>query len=132
MGAAEDSNVGDSNGFLAAAGVKDPEKRKLWLFISRVRDGATEGTLREYVSKKGIVDIENVEAKLLPTKIKVKNSNSFMVGVPMSLKDSIYEATFWPKGIHFGRFDFRMGSHFLDRKESSAKTEEKVAVRPDQ
>lgn len=93
-----------------------PEKqKKLWLFITRVPDSVEEEDVRKYVAEK--TGSEDVSVKQLETILSKKDNRSFMIGMSVQQKDSVYKAEFWPKGIHFERFDFRRGQKFLDNRQ---------------
>lgn len=90
------------------------ENRKLWLFISRIKETVQEEDVRAYVAGKGNIALQKVDVKSLHTKSVRSNYKSFMVGVPTDLLDLVYGDEFWPSGVAFSRFDFRRGQHFLE------------------
>lgn len=99
------------------------DNKKLWLFISRVKETAQESDVRKYIANKADIEEEQVSARSLDTKSVTSGYRCYMIGVPMDLIDRIYEKEFWPSGIAFSRFDFKRGRHFLEntpRRNSSS------------
>lgn len=81
--------------------------RKAWLFVSRVRDGVTEQTIRSYIKRKiDTASDEDIVVKALETRYDRKDSNCFQVGVNFDFKDKLYDKEFWPSGVAFRRFRF--------------------------
>lgn len=105
-----------------ARNYKKPEERKLWLHISRVKSTVGEQTVRDYISKKGNLGVDDISVKLLKTRSEVRDNNCFMIGVPLRMKELIYDSEFWPKGVKFQRFDFRIGQHFLSAETGNEMT----------
>lgn len=97
---------------------RKPEDKKLWMFISRAAEQVTADAVRNYVAKKGETDTDGISVKLLETKTRIENNRCFLVGVPLHLKEMIYEDNFWPGGICFERFNFRRGQHFLQTEKA--------------
>lgn len=100
-------------GNFEASNYKPPEQKKIWLFISKTKSTVTEEIVQTYIASKGKVNKEDVKVKLLQTKVTRKN-NCFLIGVPFSLKEAVYSDDFWPQGVQYERFNFRIGKHFLD------------------
>ncbi|KAG5885447.1 hypothetical protein JTB14_020781 [Gonioctena quinquepunctata] len=80
-------------------------KRKIWLFISRVKAHVTEDVVSKYIQEKANAIDSDLSVKLLKTFYQKEDNNCFLVGV--------YQSTFWPRGVAFERFNFKKG-HFLD------------------
>lgn len=97
---------------------KAQEDKKIWLFISRAKEGVTEDSVRRYIADRSGSDVDAVSVKILQTRSKMTDNNCFLVGVKQALKEDIYKADFWPKGIHYQRFNFRIGQHFLDKSQT--------------
>lgn len=113
IGTAEVVESDECSQLFQARNYKKPEERKLWLFISRTKSSVDEITVKNYIAKKGNQKVDDISVKLLKTKSEIKDNNCFMVGVPLQMKESIYDSGFWPKGVQFQRFDFKIGQHFL-------------------
>lgn len=113
IGTAEDSQTEECFQKFQAINYKKPEDRKIWLFISRVKSSVDEKTVREYIAMKGSLKVDNISIKQLQA--RSDTNNCFMVGVPLDMKDAVYKTDFWPKGVHFQRFNFRIGGHFLSK-----------------
>lgn len=92
---------------------KGMEEKKIWLYISKIKDNITAETIQEYITNKTKTDKE-VKVKKLDTKTSRKNNKAFMIGVDFSLKEKVYKEDFWPAGITFTRFNFAFGRRFLD------------------
>lgn len=105
-----------------ARNYRKPEERKLWLHISRAKSTVDEQTVRDYISKKGNLGVEDISVKLLKTRSEVRDNNCFMIGVPLQMRELIYDNAFWPKGVKFQRFDFKIGQHFLSAGTSNEMT----------
>lgn len=108
---------GDSDAEFQARSSKRPEDRKIWLFISKAKDSVTQDIVRDYIAAKGEVDKSDIEVKLLQTRTSYKDNNCFLIGVPLTMKEKVYESGFWPTGIRYERFDFRMGRQFLNKED---------------
>ena len=93
-------------------------KRKIWLFLSRVRDDVTEETVRNYISKQLKEEGPTVDVKQVSPYHKTKCNNCFIIGVPLQHKSTVYGEKFWPNGICFSRFDFHRGQHFLGKTQN--------------
>lgn len=85
--------------------------KKAWLFISRVRDTATEETVKSYIMGKTGTNEDEVSVKQVDTTYKRKDSKCFQVGIKFDLKDRLYEDGFWPGGVAFRRFRFNFGEN---------------------
>lgn len=95
------------------------ESKKIWLFISRVSGSVQEQDIKNYVSSKSDSDIEQISVTLLKTRVNKAGFKSFMVGVPLTIKEEVYRTEFWPDGISFARFSFIRGQHFLEPQPNS-------------
>lgn len=115
VGTAENNESQSDNLEFQARNYKRPEDKKLWLFISKAKSTVTENIVKNYCARKGKIREDDVEVKSLQIKGNNGDNNCFLVGVPLNLKDTIYENDFWPNGIRYERFDFRLGKRFLDR-----------------
>lgn len=112
VGTAETGTQKTTTGFVSKNN-KDPSEKKIWLFISKAKNTCTAEDVANYISNQSSTDRNLIEVKSLQSKTKTGN-NCFLIGVPTQLKETVYESSFWPKGIRFERFDFRLGRHFLD------------------
>lgn len=92
---------------------KSKKGKKIWLFISKVKDGVTQETIKDYVSKKCSSSSE-VYVKPLDILKKSQDNNCFMIGVQPTFHSIVYQRSFWPKDVTFEKFDFRKGRRFLD------------------
>ncbi|CAH1100942.1 unnamed protein product [Psylliodes chrysocephalus] len=102
---------GDADGF---EGIES-KKKKIWLFISRVKKKVTTDKIVNYISKIANTDTKDIFVKTLDTQTQqISSSNSYMVGVDPSIYSTVNNTCFWPKGVSFERFDFRKGRRFLD------------------
>lgn len=107
----------------STADIKD---RKIWLFISKVKDTITTENVLSYIKRKTNSEEQKISVKELNTWFKMKDNKCFMVGVDPDFKNSVYNASFWPKGVAYRRFDFFKGQHFLDNpRELSGSTVDK-------
>lgn len=108
-----------SEGFVAFKRKNATEERRLWLFISRARSDVTEDQVKKYVAENGKTLESQIQVRTLQMKLNSSNNGSenkcFMLGVPLHLEKQIYDAAFWPAGIGFSRFDFKLGRRFLDQ-----------------
>lgn len=94
---------------------KEIENKKLWLFVSRAKDHVSTELVASHIAHQGKINISDVTVKQLDTRKTTIDNKCFMVGVPYNLQEVIYKNEFWPKGISYGRFNFRQGRHFLDQ-----------------
>ncbi|CAH1107492.1 unnamed protein product [Psylliodes chrysocephalus] len=115
----------DDNNQNAFEGAKSADNnRKLWVFISRVKNQVTEDQIKNYISNKAKNDQSEISVKALKTYYQNKNNKCFLVGTDLSLKNVIYEQNFWPAGVAFERFNFKKGQHFLDNNRENKNEEE--------
>lgn len=91
---------------------KSNAKKKIWLFLSRVKRTIKNDVIKSYIANKTTPDT-NIEVKQCKVKRENATSNYFMVGVNPELKDLVYDQAFWPMGIMYQRFDFSLGRNFL-------------------
>lgn len=95
------------------------EPKKIWLFISRVNESVEETGIKNYISGKSASCVSNtdkISVKLLETKSNQAGFRSYMVGVPMEVKEEVYKNEFWPIGVSFNRFNFMRGQKFLEQR----------------
>ncbi|KAL3268942.1 hypothetical protein HHI36_008028 [Cryptolaemus montrouzieri] len=80
---------------------------RVWIFLSRVEDTATEDIIKQHIvqstNSKEEVIVQNIE-----TYHKVKDNNCFQIGVSFQFKDTVYENSFWPTGVLFSRYNFSL------------------------
>lgn len=93
---------------------RDTKEKKIWLFISRVKNDVTEGKVSNYITHKTNEKTEEISVKKVNTYFKTKDNNCFLIGVNPKLRDLVYKEDFWPKKVAYARFDFKKGQHFLD------------------
>mgnify|MGYP005984103013 CR=1 FL=1 len=100
----------------AFLGKKSPNSRnkKIWLFISRVQDHVSSDIVANFIANKTGQDQTTISVKLLEIHKNDADNKCFLVGVDPLLKDDVYKTSFWPKGVSFSRFDFKLGQRFLD------------------
>lgn len=101
-------------GGLEAIRPNNQGNKKLWLFLSRIKETVREEEVKKYVANKASITEDQFDAKTLKTKSTRSDYKCFMIGVPMDLIDQVYDSGFWPSGIAFSRFDFKRGHHFLE------------------
>lgn len=97
---------------------RDIHNKKIWLFITKIRDHVTEEIVEKYIANKTGKTSDTIEVKLLQTKNDKPNNKSFIVGVSLDLKEDIYKEKFWPVGVTYSRFNFARGKHLLNKKEN--------------
>lgn len=108
------------------AGKSEREDKKVWLFISRVKDHVSEDKIKMYIKKK--TKIENSELtdneiiiKHIPTVYDTirKDCKCFQVGIKFDRKDIVYQDNFWPKGVAFRRFKFNLNVNNTQQNNSN-------------
>lgn len=102
----------DGGDFIAS---KLPNKtKKIWLFISKVKNTIDPETVHTYILKHiPSASDTSVSVKLCNVKIPNPNHKSFMIGVDPEHKETVYKEDFWPNGVCFERFNFGRGRNFL-------------------
>lgn len=88
-------------------------EKKLWIFISRVKDTVSEEAVQNYIKDKTQCKDNEISIKCLKSKTKY-SKNCFLVGIKPGLSEVVYNSNFWPAGVAYSRFNFRKGQHFLD------------------
>lgn len=105
-----------SNTFTDFKAASEGRGRKIWLFLSKIKSGITEGVARDHIAINTKTNPEEVEVELCRPKAE-RNGFSFMVGGNPEIKELVYSEDFWPNGITFQRFNFAMGRNFLNRQQ---------------
>ncbi|KAK9874067.1 hypothetical protein WA026_022299 [Henosepilachna vigintioctopunctata] len=100
------------NKFRFTGKYKSPEEKRIWLFLSKIKDEVEPDAIKGYMEEK-IGSHSSISVKPLSVKHPTSDNKCFMVGVEPKYKDMVYDPKFWPKGVAFSRFDFRQGNHFL-------------------
>ena len=102
-------------------GKPESTDKKVWLFVSRVKDTVTEDNIKTYIQKKTNLADNDVTVVKFPTKYDSirKDCKCFKVGIKFDLKDKVYENDFWPSRVAFSRFKFdiqpKERGDFLDK-----------------
>lgn len=99
----------------------ETNNKKIWVFLSKVKETVTEDIVQEYIAKKANTNKEDVSVKLCTPKLKKGSTLRFMIGVKPEFKEIVHSEEFWPKGICFAKFNFSRGRNFLDNRESSTR-----------
>lgn len=86
--------------------------RRVWLYIYRVKQEASETIIEKYLKNKPGFENLNFIVKELPTEQNNK-LKAFVVVGPMEKKDELYNAEFWPKNVGISRFDFAKHKDFV-------------------
>lgn len=109
--------VGTKKGVSDLESSRPNEKdKKIWLFLSKVKNTVTEEVVKKYVVKNSQSAAAMVEVKLCPSKKPNNTQKSFMLGVTPDLKEVVYGEDFWPAGVQYERFNFSLGRNFLDHR----------------
>lgn len=103
----EDNTVDDTN----FAGC-DEANKMVWLFISRIKDTATEETIANHIKKMTSLKDEKILVKQIKTSYERTDRKCFQIGVDTSVKDQVYKPCFWPKGVAFRRYTFRKSPNY--------------------
>ena len=88
-------------------------KKKIWFYISKVKEGIIEDNIKKYIAKQTSTAEEEIYVKLCIPKVQKSRGQKFMVGVPPELQEPMYKAEFWPVGVAYERFNFGLGRNFL-------------------
>lgn len=84
--------------------------KKVWIFLSRIKREISEENVLSYMSRKLNKQKTDFTIKEIPTR---ENGNKcFMIGADYTLKDELYQPTFWPNGVGYKRFDFGLYRRF--------------------
>lgn len=95
------------------------EKPKVWLYLYRVKQHVTAAHIQTYIRKK----LGNIAADAEEIIVKELNSENkrlkcFMVGADIEHKEKFYNASFWPRGVGFKRFNFKRYHEYNKRTEN--------------
>lgn len=90
-------------------------EKRVWLFLSRIKRHVTADNVKAYMAKQLKQGVQDFIVKELPT--NEQKNKCFMVGADYHHKDEIYKPTFWPAGVGFKRFDFRLYRRLNDRQD---------------
>ena len=103
-------NVGQSQGCNEKFKGASP---KVWMFISRVSQDVTEEDIKTYLNTRIGDEEENIIVKEL-----ISGSNGlkcYMVAADFKHKDQFYQPSFWPQGVGYRRFDFKLYEKYKNR-----------------
>nr|CAI5826186.1 unnamed protein product [Callosobruchus analis] len=91
---------------------------------NKVRDSANEDNIIQWIvdQSRGVTKQE-ISAKKVKTYHQRQNNNHYLIGVPPSLEKEVYSLDFWPIGVAFDRFNFRIGQKFLDNPRQNEGTD---------
>lgn len=119
IGEAEISKEDEINGFVG----RDKTEKKIWLFLSRVKDHVTEEIVKNYLENK-TSSTNDIYVKEIDTFRKLKDNRCFKVGLNFILKEQAYTTSFWPKGVAVYRFNFKKEEKHLNRlRDKNTETE---------
>lgn len=117
------------------AGREQRTCKKVWLFISHVRDHVTDTMVREYINQGTKTGLDEIVVKEIPVKYQREDSKCFQVGVNYDLKEMVYKPEFWPAGVKYRRFKFNFdranqsgnGEQFLQQGQMEQNTSDMAA-----
>nr|CAI5824935.1 unnamed protein product [Callosobruchus analis] len=105
------TDFGENSGF---SGTAKEKSKKIWIFLKKVRDSANEDNIIQWiVDKSRGVTKQEISAKKVKTYHQRQNNNHYLIGVPPSLEKEVYSLDFWPIGVAFDRFNFRIGQNVI-------------------
>lgn len=89
-------------------------KPKVWMYIYRIQNSVTEEIIMNYLKEKLNL---NAGEELIVRDLQTKGKNKcFMVAADFKYRDDFYSPDFWPKGVGYKRYDFKL----QHRNENSA------------
>nr|CAI5824056.1 unnamed protein product [Callosobruchus analis] len=105
------TDFGENSGF---SGTAKEKSKKIWIFLKKVTDSANEDNIIQWiVDKSRGVTKQEISAKKVKTYHQRQNNNHYLIGVPPSLEKEVYSLDFWPIGVAFDRFNFRIGQNVI-------------------
>lgn len=87
------------------------EDRRAWIYLYRVKRGATEDVIREYIRSKPGFEKDMVSVREIPT--TEAQLKCFVAIVPLDKRKEVYDPAFWPRNVGVKRFDFNRHRDFL-------------------
>ena len=85
--------------------------KKVWIYLYRIQNNATEQKIIEYIKKQDGFENERVTVKEIPdAKSQLKK---FVLTASFKKKDQLYDTAFWPANVGIRRFDFEIHRDFL-------------------
>lgn len=104
----ENQEVRDKqNGFAGA-------DRKVWLYLYRIKTHVTSDMILNFLKNKEEFDVSQVSAREIPS--ESGRLKRFVVTVPFSCKEAVYNPNFWPENVGIKRFDFKKHQGFLNNE----------------
>lgn len=79
---------------------------KVWMFISRVTRDVNDEDIKTYLKTRTGDDEENIIVRELNP--QSNGLKCYMVAADFRHKDEFYQPSFWPKGVGYQRFDFKL------------------------
>ncbi|KAG5864291.1 hypothetical protein JTB14_030844 [Gonioctena quinquepunctata] len=80
------------------------EDKKVWLYVYRVKQHVTEDMIMKYIKGKEKFENEAVGVKEIPS--YPGRLKRFAVHASLKFKDSMYDISFWPRGVGIKRLNF--------------------------
>ncbi|KAG5897729.1 hypothetical protein JTB14_009614 [Gonioctena quinquepunctata] len=80
------------------------EDKKVWLYVYRVKQHVTEDMIMKYIKGKEKFENEAVGVKEIPS--DPGRLKRFAVHASLEFKDSMYDISFWPRGVGIKRLNF--------------------------
>ncbi|KAG5882565.1 hypothetical protein JTB14_011766 [Gonioctena quinquepunctata] len=108
IGEAEITNEDESSSFVG----RSLQNKKIWLFISRVKDHVNKKMIEDYLKSKTNTAVDVAE---IDTYHKMKDNKCFKIGMDYNMKETAYTNTFWPRGVAVHRFNFKKEEKYLER-----------------
>lgn len=84
-------------------------EKKIGLFISKVTNHVTAKIVMDYLMK----NTKRNDFIVKDLKSKIVDYRCFQIGAHMNMKDTMYDSSFWPKGVQFLRFNFNFNSQII-------------------
>ena len=104
------------NGFVG----REPPQKKIWLFVTKVKDHVTKETVQKYIQNKiKSENMSNIYVGEIDTFRKVQDNKCFKVGLSYEHLEIAYTSAFWPKGVEVYRFNFKKEEKYLNRLKSA-------------
>lgn len=84
---------------------REKTEKMAWLFISRIKDNATNELISDYIRRK-TNNVQNIIVSEIVISNPRQDNKCFKVGVSYEHKNQLYDQKFWPVGVAFRRYTF--------------------------
>lgn len=95
---------------------------KVWMYIYRVNPNVTKHDIADYIKRQTGENEKDIIVNELKNDMEYFDNDKYkcyMVGADFKFKDNFYIPSFWPRGVGFKRFNFKVHAKYIIKENSS-------------